>query len=347
LTGDFANPSSTHARGLQAAQRIEIARQQVADALGTQPGNFIWTSGATESNNLAIQGIAQTAEPQRKHLITSRIEHKSVFDVFKALEKQGFEVTYLTPNAQGVVELSALESVLRPQETLLVSLMYVNNETGVIQPITEIGHYIKQQSTALFHVDAVQAVGRLPIHLESTPIDLLSFSAHKFYGPKGIGVLYCRNRPPVRLAPLFYGGGQQKGLRPGTLPTHQIAACGLACALSVQNMNTNNVHLQQLEDLFLSTLTQTQIVFQHNGAHTPKVPGIINLSFPEWALNDAPTQILASLGSACNATLLEPSPTLRAMGLSDRLILRTIRFSFGQPTQRSDILWLVEQLKGK
>ena len=330
LDGCFANPASrSHLAGWQAEQAVEKARRQVAQLIGADLREIIWTSGATEANNLALIG-ATRANPERgRHIITSAIEHKAVLDTCSWLEKQGWEITRLKPNAAGQITAQQVLEVLR-EDTLLVSLMLVNNELGSVNPIAPIGEALLDHP-CLFHVDAAQAVGKLPVDVNALKVDLLSLSGHKFYGPKGVGALYVRREPPVRLEALIHGGGHEHGLRSGTLPTHQLVGIGEAARLALAQLQSDAEHARACRDAFLQALDPT--TYQHTAAHPDHWPGIVNLAFPGI---EAETLILAlpevavSTGSACNSATLDPSYVLTALGLPRALALSSVRFSFGR-----------------
>lgn len=333
----FGNPHAVYDLGLQAMQLIETAAAELASVLECTPEEIIWTSGATESNNLALQGAARFYASKGRHLITSLTEHKSVLEVFQFLETEGFEVTYLPVNAEGLIELDALRAALRP-DTTLVSIMMVNNETGLIQPLTKIAPLVKDHG-ALLHVDASQALGKIPISLRTLPIDLLSLSGHKLYGPKGIGALYLRAHPKVHLRPLFYGGGQQSQLRPGTLPTGLITALGKASCFACQDLETEWKRIESLRNQFLQTLQSIDITL--NAPLNQTVPHILSLAFPginsEQFISSLQDRIAFAQGSACASTTLIPSHVLRAMGLRYEEADQSFRFSFGRMTTPEDV----------
>lgn len=332
LEGAFGNAASSHVYGQQALQKIEFARQQVARLIGADSQEIIWTSGATESINLALKGVANFYRGQKKHIITMKTEHKAVLDACKFLEKNGFEVTYLSPEKNGILSLDNLKDALRP-DTLLVSIMIVNNETGVIQPIEAIAEKVKANDS-FFHVDAAQALGKLPIDLQKVPIDLMSITAHKIYGPKGVGALFVRRRPAVRLQPLIHGGGHELGLRSGTLPTHQIVGFGEACAILSETMLTEVSRIEHLKNEFWSHLKNSSGV-GINGDLTHSACHILNLHFSgvdSDVLMKALPQLAISSGSACTSLSIEPSHVLQSMGLSDALAHSSLRFSFGRYT---------------
>ncbi len=344
LDGVFGNPSSTtHALGRQAAQAVETARTQVAALINADPGDLVWTSGATEANNLALFGAMRANARKGRHLVTAKTEHKAVLDVCSRLARDGCVVTYLDPDPDGRIPLERMAAALRP-DTVLVSLMHVNNETGVIQDVAAIGALTRKHGV-LLHVDAAQSAGKLPIDLHTLPVDLLSLSAHKLYGPKGIGALYVRQRPVrVRLEPLLYGGGQERGLRAGTLPTHQIVAMGEAFRIAGEVMDVEQHRIRELRDgLWQAFAALGDIAL--NGSANASVPGILNVSFAgitaEALLTDLP-QIAASTGSACTSAGSEPSHVLRAMGCDAVRARGAIRFSLGRWTTVEEIDYVVE-----
>lgn len=338
-TGIFANPASIqHQLGEQAEQAVENARSEIAAHFNAQPKQIFFTSGATESNNLVLKGLAHSQAHHKKHIITSATEHKSVLDCCKQLERQGFRVTYLRPNRKGLLDLHELETAIS-DETLLVSVMQVNNETGMIQDIAAIAE-ICQQKQVFFHTDAAQSVGKLAIDLNQIPIDFLSVSGHKFYGPKGIGCLYIRHRTKATLMPLLHGGGQEQGLRAGTLPVHQIVAMTTALNLQQQRLQMDWDYLTQLRQCLLEALSQLDGV-QLNGDTQHSVPHIINLSFedvPSEALLIALRETVAiASGSACNSGAMEASHVLRAMGIEGDRLYNAVRISFGRYTTVAEI----------
>ncbi len=339
LEGVFGNPSSsTHAFGRQAAQAVAVARAEVAALIHADPGDLIWTSGATEANNLALFGVMRANARKGRHLLTAKTEHKAILDVCRRLERDGCAVTYLDPDPDGRIPLQRIAEALRP-DTVLASLMHVNNETGVIQDVAAIGALTRERGV-LLHVDAAQSAGKTPIDLQSWPVDLLSLSAHKLYGPKGIGALYVRQRPVrVRLEPLLYGGGQERGLRAGTLPTHQIAAMGAAFRIAGAQMALETVRIAALRDRLWRALADLGEVMR-NGHAEHCVAGILNLSFAgitaEALLADLP-QLAVSTGSACTSAGDEPSHVLRAMGCEARRARGAVRFSLGRFTTVEEI----------
>ena len=339
LDGGFGNPSSTtHPYGRTAAQAVEMARAQVATLIQADPREIVWTSGATEANNLALRGVMALSRHPRRHLITAKTEHKAVLDVCRALEQDGCAITYLDPEPDGWIAPERLAAALRP-DTALVSLMHVNNETGVIQDIAAVGA-ITRQHGALLHVDAAQSVGKLPLNLQTLPVDLLSLSAHKLYGPKGVGALYIRQFPVrVRVQPLLYGGGQERGLRAGTLPTHQIAATGEAFRIAGEDRVVEQAQIRKERDRLWRALLKLGGVTL-NGHPEQNVAGILNLSFAgitAEALLAATPEIAVSTGSACTSAGHEPSHVLRAMGCDARRMRGAVRFSLGRFTTREEI----------
>lgn len=333
----FANASSNHRAGRRSAAIIDKAAAQVGALLNVDPGTLVWTSGATESDNLAIAGGARFRAHRGNHLVTMTTEHKAVTDMFRRLEKQGFEVTWLDPDGTGYLDPDRFAAALRP-DTQLASIMYVNNETGVIQDIAAIGNLCRDHDV-LFHVDAAQAVGKLRIDLKSMPVDLLSLTGHKFYGPKGIGALYIANRPGCRVEPLLFGGGQQDRIRPGTLPTDLIAGLGLASEIAASAIDIDLRHLKELREALWSGIREVDGVFV-NGDLDNGFPGILNVSVEDIEGESLLLEldpICVAAGSACNSKAREPSYVLRALGRSDRAAESAIRFSFGRPTEVADV----------
>lgn len=343
--GGFANPSSAHVAGRRASDVVDRATRQLATLLNCNPGELVWTSGATESDNLAISGAARHREHRGKHLITMPTEHNAVTDIFRALEKQGFEVTWLQPDDKGRLNIGDLAAALR-DDTQLVSIMYVNNETGVVQDIRAIGALCRE-SDVLFHVDAAQAVGKLPFDLATLPVDLASMTAHKIYGPKGIGALFIADRPGCHVEPLFFGGGQQRRLRPGTLPVHLIAAFGLAAEIAAERMQDDLAHLQVLHDRLWAGVSAVSGVVR-NGSAEHAFPGILNASVEDIegeSLLLALEPLCVATGSACNSLHKEPSYVLRALGRSDALAQSAIRFSCGRTTTPADVDFAVQRYR--
>ncbi len=351
MDGQFGNPASrSHKFGWQAEEAVEVARSHIADLVHADPREIVFTSGATESNNLAIKGAAQFYHKKGKHLITARTEHKAVLDTMRALEREGFEVTYLDVEANGLLDLDKLKAAMRP-DTTVVSVMMVNNEIGVVQDIAAIGELCRANGT-IFHVDAAQAAGKVAIDLQTLKVDLMSFSAHKIYGPKGIGALYVRRKPRIRLEAQTHGGGHERGMRSGTLPTHQIVGMGEAFRLAKLEMAEENQRFATLRQRLWDGIKDIEQVFL-NGDATHRVPGITNISFnyvEGESLIMALKDIAVSSGSACTSASLEPSYVLRALGLSDELAHSSIRFSIGRFTTEEQIdhtIKIVHQAIGK
>lgn len=336
--GVFANPASvTHCFGIDAAKAVEEARETVAELLGVTPSEIIFTSGATESDNLAIIGAAHAYASQGKHVITVKTEHKAVLDSAQHLQSQGFEVTYLDVDASGLVDLAALKAALRP-DTILVSVMHVNNEIGVIQDIEAIGMLLREHGV-LFHVDAAQSLGRLPIDLGHLPVDLMSFSGHKVYGPKGIGALYCRAKPRVRLHPISFGGGHEGGMRSGTLATHQIVGFAEALSLALSERETEQLRLRKHRDRIWHTAKTLGTVFL-NGHAEQRIAGNLNILFKGLegeSLRFALKELAISQSSACSASSHKPSHVLSALGLNTTDISSSIRLSIGRFTTEQDV----------
>ncbi|MFM9914013.1 MAG: IscS subfamily cysteine desulfurase [Methylophilaceae bacterium] len=349
LTEHFGNPASrSHSFGWTADDAVENAREQVAALVNCDPKEIAWTSGATESNNLAIKGAANFyAATKGKHIITVMTEHKAVIDPVRELERQGFEATFLQPEPNGLLDIAKFKAALRP-DTVLVSVMLVNNEIGVIQDIEAIGNLCRANGT-IFHVDAAQATGKVEINLEKLPVDLMSFSAHKTYGPKGIGALYVRRKPRVRLEAQMHGGGHERGFRSGTLPTHQIVGMGEAFRIAKDEMALENARIRRLRDKLLAGLSEIEEVYV-NGDLKQRVPHNLNISFnyvEGESLIMAVKDIAVSSGSACTSASLEPSYVLRALGRSDELAHSSIRFSIGRYTTEEDVDYTIGLLKAK
>ena len=338
LDGNFGNPGSrSHAFGWQAEELVEEARINVSTLVNCDPREIIWTSGATESDNLAIKGAANFYKEKGNHIITSKIEHKAVLDTCRQLESEGFEVTYLDPNENGEISIESIEENIR-EETTLVSLMHINNEIGVVNDIEKIGELCRNKGI-IFHVDAAQSAGKIEIDLSQLKVDLMSFSAHKIYGPKGIGALFVRRRPRIRLQPLFHGGGQERGIRAGTLPTHQIVGMGEAFKLSQTEMQSDLSKISSYRDILWNGLSEMEEIYV-NGSIDNGYPGIFNLSFnyvEGESLIMALKNIAVSSGSACTSASLEPSYVLRAIGRPDELAHSSIRFSFGRFTKEEEV----------
>lgn len=337
MEGAFANPSSVHAPGLAARARVEKARSQVAQLLGARPGEIVFTSGATEADNLAVRGAALYSAHRGRHIITSRSEHRAVLDPCKALEKEGFEVTWLVPEDRGRVSVEQLAAAIRP-DTSLVSLMHVNNETGLVHDIAALGALCRERGVT-FHVDAAQSAGKLPVDVHGMSVDLMSVSAHKIYGPKGIGALFVSREPRCNLFPVLHGGGQEQGLRPGTLATHQIAGMGEAFELAGRRLESDRVRLEALRRQLWEGLQALGGVTA-NGDPRLCVPNILNVSFDgvegESLLYALPGLAVSS-GSACASGSREPSYVLRALGRDDQSAQASLRFSLGRPTTGEDV----------
>ena len=348
LREQFGNAASrSHSFGWDAERAVERAREQVAALAGADPREIIWTSGATESINLALKGAAQFYRDKGRHLVTVRTEHKATLDTMRELERAGFEVTYLDVQQDGLLDLAQFEAALRP-DTIVASVMLVNNEIGVIQDIEAIGELCRGRGI-VFHVDAAQASGKVPIALEKLKVDLMSFSAHKTYGPKGIGALYVRRKPRVRLEAQIHGGGHERGLRSGTLPTHQIVGMGEAFRIAMEDMPSDNERIRALRDRLLAGLSQIPELYVNGDMHR-RVPHNLNVSFnfvEGESLIMAIKEIAVSSGSACTSASLEPSYVLRALGRSDELAHSSIRFTVGRFTTREEIDYAVELLQSK
>ena len=345
LDGVFGNPASrSHHFGWQADEAVETAREQVAALINADAKEIVWTSGATESDNLAIKGAAHFNERRGKHIITCKTEHKAVLDTCRQLEREGFEVTYLDPEANGLIDLDKFKAALRP-DTTVVSIMHVNNETGVIQDIATIGELCRANKT-VFHVDAAQSAGKVPIDTEALKVDLMSFSAHKIYGPKGIGALYVRRKPRVRIESQMHGGGHERGMRSGTLPTHQIVGMGEAFHLAKQEMASENDRILMLRNHLWNGLQDIEEVYL-NGDLEHRVAGILNVSFnfvEGESLMMSLKGLAMSSGSACTSASLEPSYVLRALGRSDELAHSSLRLSMGRFTTVEDIDYAIERI---
>ena len=338
MEGNFGNPASrSHTYGWQAEAAVDKARQQVADLVGADTREIVWTSGATESNNLALKGIAHFYEKRGKHIITLRTEHKAILDTCRQLEREGFEVTYLDPMPNGLLDIEVFKNTIR-EDTILASFMHVNNEIGVIQDLHAIGNICREHKV-FFHVDAVQSVGKIPIDLSTLPVDLMSFSAHKIYGPKGMGALYVSRKPRVRLEAQIHGGGHERGMRSGTLATHQIVGMGEAFAIAQDNMADEEVRTRALRDRLYAGFSDMEEVVV-NGDFEQRIGSNLNISFnyvEGESLLMAISNIAVSSGSACTSASLEPSYVLRALGLSDELAHSSIRFSLGRYTTEQDV----------
>jgi cysteine desulfurase len=346
MDGTFGNPASrSHRYGWQAEEAVDTAREQIADLLNADPREIVFTSGATESDNLAIKGAARFYAKKGKHIITCKTEHKAVLDPCRQLEREGFEVTYLEPEANGIIDLKKLEAAIR-DDTVLVSIMHVNNEIGVIQDIASIGDLCRQRKI-IFHVDAAQSAGKVPIDVQEMKIDLISMSAHKAYGPKGIGALYVRRKPRIRLEAQMHGGGHERGFRSGTLPTHQIVGMGEAFRLAKEELDKDFKHALTLRERLFEGVKDLEAVTV-NGDMDQRVPHNLNISFAfveGESLLMSLKDLAVSSGSACTSASLEPSYVLRALGLNDELAHSSVRFSFGRFTTEAEIDYVIEQIR--
>ena len=347
MDGNFGNPASrSHLFGWKAEEAVENARRQVADLIKADPREIVWTSGATESDNLAIKGVAHFYQKKGKHIVTSKIEHKAVLDTCRHLEREGFDVTYLDPDSRGLITPEAVAGALR-DDTVLVTIMHANNEIGTVNDIAGIGE-VTRNAGVLFHVDAAQSAGKIEIDMANMKVDLLSMSGHKMYGPKGIGVLYVRRKPRVRLEAQMHGGGHERGMRSGTLATHQIVGMGEAAAIAMESMADEAERLKRLRQRFWDGIKDIEEVHV-NGDMEQRLPGAINVSiaFVEGeSLIMALKDLAISSGSACTSASLEPSYVLRALGLNDELAHSSLRFSFGRFTTEEDVDTAVAQLRG-
>jgi cysteine desulfurase len=348
LREQFGNPASrSHAYGWDAERAVEEARENVAALVNADPREIIWTSGATESDNLAIKGAAHFYKSKGKHIITVKTEHKAVLDTCRELEREGFEVTYLDVKDDGLIDIDVFKAALRP-DTILVSVMHVNNEIGVIQDIATIGEICREKGI-IFHVDAAQATGKVQIDLQKLKVDLMSFSAHKTYGPKGIGALYVRRKPRVRIEAQMHGGGHERGMRSGTLATHQIVGMGEAFRIAREEMATENERIRMLRDRLLRGLSRIEEVYV-NGDMESRVPHNLNISFnfvEGESLIMAVKDVAVSSGSACTSASLEPSYVLRALGRNDELAHSSIRFTVGRFTTEQDVDYVINLLNTK
>ncbi|MFT5635840.1 MAG: cysteine desulfurase [Cognaticolwellia sp.] len=346
IDGFYGNPSSrSHKFGWQAEEAVDIARNQIADLINADPREIVITSGATESNNLAIKGAAKFYSKKGKHIITCKTEHKAVLDTCRELERQGFEVTYLDPESNGLIDLNKLNEAMR-EDTVLVSIMHINNEIGVIQDIAEIGEMCRARKI-IFHVDAAQSAGKINIDLQHLKVDLMSFSAHKIYGPKGIGALYVSRKPRVRLESQMHGGGHERGMRSGTLATHQIVGMGEAFRIAKEELVQDEIHVTKMRDRLWADLNDMEQVFI-NGDADKRYPGNLNVSFnfvEGESLIMALKDLAVSSGSACTSASLEPSYVLRSLGLNDEMAHSSIRFSFGRFTTEEEIDYAIDLIK--
>ena len=348
LTETFGNPaSSSHAFGWAAEEAVEKARADIAALINADPKEIVFTSGATESDNLAIKGAANFYKTKGKHLITVKTEHKAVLDTMRELERQGFEVTYLGVQENGLIDLEELKAAIR-DDTILISVMWVNNEIGVVQDIPAIGEICRERKI-IFHVDAAQACGKVPVDVEAAKIDLLSMSGHKVYGPKGIGALYVRRKPRVRLEAQMHGGGHERGFRSGTLPTHQIVGMGEAFRIAKEELEQDMAHYRKLRDIFLKGIEGIEEVYI-NGDLEHRAPNNLNVSFnfvEGESLIMAVKELAVSSGSACTSASLEPSYVLRALGRNDELAHSSLRITFGRMTTEEEVQFAAELIKSK
>ncbi|CWO08364.1 TPA: IscS subfamily cysteine desulfurase [Neisseria meningitidis] len=348
LTETFGNPASnSHAFGWEAEEAVEKARADIAALINADPKEIVFTSGATESDNLAIKGAANFYKTKGKHLITVKTEHKAVLDTMRELERQGFEVTYLGVQENGLIDLEELKAAIR-DDTILVSVMWANNEIGVVQDIPAIGEICRERKI-VFHVDAAQACGKVPVDVEAAKIDLLSMSAHKVYGPKGIGALYVRRKPRVRLEAQMHGGGHERGFRSGTLPTHQIVGMGEAFRIAKEELEQDMAHYRKLRDIFLKGIEGIEEVYV-NGDLEHRAPNNLNVSFnfvEGESLIMAVKELAVSSGSACTSASLEPSYVLRALGRNDELAHSSLRITFGRMTTEEEVQFAAELIKSK
>ena len=346
LREHFGNPASrSHAWGWEAEAAVEKAREHVAALIGADPREIVWTSGATESNNLALKGAAGFYKIKGKHLITVKTEHKAVLDTMRELERQGFEVTYMDVQSDGLLDMEAFKAAIRP-DTILVSVMFVNNEIGVIQDIAAIGKICREKGV-IFHMDAAQATGRVDIDLATLPVDLMSLTSHKTYGPKGIGALYVRRKPRIRIEAQMHGGGHERGMRSGTLPTHQIVGMGEAYRIAKEEMHEENKRISALQQRLMNGLKGIEQVFI-NGHETQRVPHNINMSFnyvEGESLIMGIKGLAVSSGSACTSASLEPSYVLRALGRSDELAHSSLRMTIGRWTTEEEIDFAISTIK--
>jgi len=346
IEGQFGNPASrSHEFGWKAEQAVDLARQQVADLIHADPREIVWTSGATESDNLAIKGAAHFYRKKGNHILTVKTEHKAVLDTCRQLEREGFEVTYLDPEDNGLIDIEKLKAATT-DDTILISVMHVNNEIGVIQDIAAIGEFTRDKKI-IFHVDAAQSAGKVEIDMETLKVDLMSFSAHKIYGPKGIGALYVRRKPRVRLEAQMHGGGHERGLRSGTLATHQIVGMGEAFRIAGEEMASENDRIRMLRDRLYNGLKDAEEVYV-NGDYDHRIAGNINISFnfvEGESLIMALRDLAVSSGSACTSASLEPSYVLRALGRNDELAHSSIRFGIGRFTTVEEIDYTIDVVK--
>ena len=345
MDGTFGNPASrSHRYGWQAEEAVDTAREQIAELINADPREIVFTSGATESDNLAIKGVAHFYGKKGKHIITCKTEHKAVLDTCRQLEREGYELTYLAPEENGLIDLNKLQDAMR-DDTILVSIMHVNNEIGVIQDITAIGELCRERKI-IFHVDGAQSVGKLPIDVQEMKVDLISMSGHKMYGPKGIGALYVRRKPRIRLEAQMHGGGHERGFRSGTLPTHQIVGMGEAARVAKLDMQKDFEHAKVMRNRMLEGLKDLESI-TINGDLDQRLPNNLNISFAfveGESLLMSLKDLAVSSGSACTSASLEPSYVLRALGLDDELAHSSVRFSFGRYTTEEEIDYAVAQI---
>jgi len=349
FTEKFGNASSrNHTYGWEAEEAVEIARESVAAIIGSLPKEIIFTSGATEANNIALQGAARNYQNQGRHIITLKTEHKAVMDVCQHLSKDGFDITYLPVDKDGILDVNKFEDAIR-DDTILASVMHVNNEIGVIQPIKELGAICKNKGV-IFHVDAAQSLGKIPLNVDDMGIDLLSISAHKFYGPKGVGALYVRRKNPrVQLQPIMFGGGHERGIRSGTLPVPNIVGLGKACDIAADVMIEENLRISQLRDSLLRGIRAENPIASINGSMEYRVAGNLNMSFPgvnNEAIIAAIPEIAISSGSACTTSTMEPSHVLLALGMSKEEAYSSLRFGIGRFNTEQDIHIAVKSING-
>ena len=346
IDGTFGNPASrSHEFGWKADEAVEKARLHVANLVNADSREIVWTSGATESDNLAIKGAAKFYKDRGNHIITSKIEHKAVLDPCRQLEREGFEITYLDPDENGVISLENIQKHVK-DTTILLSIMHINNELGAVNDIEKIGKFTRENNI-IFHVDAAQSTGKLHIDLSKLEVDLMSFSGHKTYAPKGIGALYVSRKPRVRLEALIHGGGHERGFRAGTLPTHQIVGMGEACRIAAEEMDQDNSRIAKLSEIFWNEISGIEEIYL-NGSFENKVPNITNVSFAYIegeSLIMALKDVAVSSGSACTSASLEPSYVLRALGRADELAHSSIRFSFGRFTTEDEVLMVAKTTK--
>lgn len=341
----YGNPASrSHKYGWDAEQQVENARAQIADLINADPREIIFTSGATESDNLAIKGAAHFYQKKGKHIITSKTEHKAVLDTCRQLEREGFEVTYLTPQSNGLISIESFKDAIR-EDTVVISIMHVNNEIGIIQDVDSIGKLAREKGI-IFHVDGAQSTGKIPLDMQNNQIDLLSISGHKIYGPKGIGALYVRRKPRVRLEAQMHGGGHERGMRSGTLATHQIVGLGEACAVAKANMKKDAEHIGALKKMLWEGVSDIEAL-SLNGDMRHSIPGILNFSInyiEGESLMMGLKDLAVSSGSACTSASLEPSYVLKAIGLDDELAHSSLRFSIGRFTTKEDIQYAIKRI---